>query len=60
MARSVAQAVRGASGMVTTLPPLRVTVSSWNLRRAGFGGGSTHEDWLIHDRARFRDRPLPI
>jgi hypothetical protein len=25
-----------------------------------FGGGSTHEDWLIYDRARFRDRPLPI
>ena len=27
MARSIARAVRGASGMVTTLPPLRVTVS---------------------------------
>jgi hypothetical protein len=23
-------------------------------------GGSTHEDWLIYDRARFRDQPLPI
>jgi hypothetical protein len=26
MARSIARAVRGASGTVTTLPPLRVTV----------------------------------
>ena len=25
-----------------------------------FGGGSTRQDWLIYDRARFRDRPLPI
>jgi len=29
MVKSTAQAVRGASGMVTTLPPLRVTTSVW-------------------------------
>jgi hypothetical protein len=44
------QATPSAPGTLRRLEP----AARW------FGGGSTHEDWLIYDRARFRDRPLPI
>lgn len=44
------QATPSAPGTLRRLEP----AARW------FGGGSAHEDWLIYDRARFRDRPLPI
>ena len=37
-ARSIARAVRGASGMVTTLPPLRVMNASMSARRTANSG----------------------